>query len=363
MRWHRAYEVEGSHLQQRVAIVQRHVRDAIDAGARTVLSLCAGQGRDVIGALAAHPRRNAVRARLVERDPQLAADAQRAATAAGLHRVEVVCADASTTDAAIGVAPVDVLLLCGIFGNVRDDDIRATIEQIPALCAAGATIIWTRHRKPPDRTPTIRAWFAAGGFEELAWATPAEYVGVGAHRMTTDPRPFGAGVRLFRFVGDGSGAPAVEFRRAVRADLEQIVALLADDEIAGAREAGSDLAGYERAFAAIDADVRNVLAVGDDGERIVATAQLTFVPNLTRQGAERMQIEGVRVHRDVRGNGIGRSMMEWAITQARARGCGLAQLTSDKRRVRAIAFYGSLGFVPTHEGMKLDLSSRRAPRT
>ncbi len=209
VRWHRAYEIDGSALQTRVALVQHHIGRALDAApssdALRVLSLCAGQGRDLIGALHDHPRRNVVRARLVELDPQLVVDARAAAAAAGLDQVEVVEGDASSTTAADGIAPVDLLLLCGIFGNISDADIRATITGARSLCAPGATVIWTRHRRPPDATPRVRDWFAGAGFDEVAFESPASHdaVGVGVHRLAVAPAPFELGQRLFTFTGDG----------------------------------------------------------------------------------------------------------------------------------------------------------------
>jgi hypothetical protein len=85
--------------------------------------------------------------------------------------------------------PADVLLLCGIFGNVSDADIQRTAQAAPALCAPGATVIWTRHRRPPDLTPQIRAWFQASGFEEVAFDTPGTeaLTGVGVGRLTVPP--------------------------------------------------------------------------------------------------------------------------------------------------------------------------------
>jgi len=146
----------------------------------------------------------------------------------------------------------------------------------------------------------------------------------------------------------------VAFRPAVIDDLPAIMALLADDDVARAR------GGYAgdlptEAFAEIDADPRNELVVGVAGRLIVGTCQLTFIPGLSRGGAERMTIEAVRVRSDLRGAGIGRRMMAYALGRARARGCALAQLTTDKRRTEAHRFYESLGFVASHEGMKLNL--------
>ena len=84
-------------------------------------------------------------------------------------QVEVRQADAGVSASFSDVLPADVLLLCGIFGNVSERDIRRTVHAAPALCRAGATVIWTRHRRPPDLTPQVRAWLAESGFEEIAF--------------------------------------------------------------------------------------------------------------------------------------------------------------------------------------------------
>ena len=102
-------------------------------------------------------------------------------------------------------------------------------------------------------------------------------------------------------------------------------------------------------------DPRQLLAVAVLDERVVGTLQLTFLAYLTHQGGERALIEAVRIARDARGEGLGRTMLEWAIEQARQRGCRIVQLTTDKQRVDARRFYESLGFRATHEGMKLPL--------
>jgi hypothetical protein len=210
VRWHRRYDVEGSTLQIRLAIVQRLLRDAIAAAPSRrsvrILSLCAGRGLDVIGVLADHPRAGEVHARLVELDPELAARARADAGAAGLTGVEVVTADASTSTAASGAVPADVVVACGIFGNISDADIRHFVQELPMLCAPGATVVWTRHRRPPDLTPQICEWFGAAGFEPLAFEAPDDtgFVGVGAHRLVGPPVPLVTGRRLFTFAGDGT---------------------------------------------------------------------------------------------------------------------------------------------------------------
>jgi GNAT superfamily N-acetyltransferase len=143
-------------------------------------------------------------------------------------------------------------------------------------------------------------------------------------------------------------------RRATRADVGAIVDLIAADQIGAARD-GGDLAPYERAFAAIDADPAQLLVVATDGDAVVGTLQLTLIPGLARRGAVRAQIEAVRVREDLRGRGLGGALIAWAIDEARRRDCALVQLTSDKRRADAHRFYERLGFAATHEGFKLRL--------
>ncbi|MFY1585986.1 GNAT family N-acetyltransferase [Micromonospora sp. WMMD734] len=144
-------------------------------------------------------------------------------------------------------------------------------------------------------------------------------------------------------------------REAVRADLPAILALLADDVLGRAREHHTVDAAYERAFDAITADPRNQQLVAERDGEVVGCFQLTYIPGLGRHGAERALVEAVRVRADLRGQGVGEAMMSWAIDRARERGCGLVQLTTDKSRADAHRFYRRLGFVASHEGMKLPL--------
>jgi GNAT superfamily N-acetyltransferase len=148
---------------------------------------------------------------------------------------------------------------------------------------------------------------------------------------------------------------AFVFRRAASGDLAAIVALLADDPIGSGRESvGVPLDPcYAAAFAAIERDPNQLLAVAEIGGKAIGVLQLSFIPGLTRRGMWRGQIEGVRVAQAERGSGTGRAMLLWAIEECRRRGCGLVQLTSDKRRAAAHGFYEALGFRATHEGYKL----------
>ncbi|SCL30225.1 hypothetical protein GA0070616_4033 [Micromonospora nigra] len=200
--WHDDYDDPASPLAHRLAEVRRHIAGALDdapAGPLRAVSLCAGQGRDLIPVLATHPRGGEVTARLVEADHRNAEVARAAARAAGLSRVEVVVADAAHTDGYIGLVPAHLVLVCGVFGNVSDADVRRTVRHCAALCATGGTVIWTRHRHEPDLVPAICGWFAEEGFALVTVVSPADGVGVGVHRLLGAPRPLPAGVTMFRF--------------------------------------------------------------------------------------------------------------------------------------------------------------------
>jgi GNAT superfamily N-acetyltransferase len=149
-----------------------------------------------------------------------------------------------------------------------------------------------------------------------------------------------------------TGTNGLVIRRATTADVAAIVAMLADDPLGAARESPGDPA-YAAAFAQIDADPRQFLAVAELAGEVVGTLQLTFIPGLSRKGASRAQIEAVRVRSDQRGSGLGRRLAEWAVETARERGAALVQLTTDAGRTDAHRFYERLGFVASHVGMKL----------
>jgi hypothetical protein len=203
--WHDDYDVPGSALAQRLAAVRARIRDALDRappGPLRAVSMCAGQGRDLIGVLATHPRGRDVTARLVELDPGNAATARAAAAARGLPGVEVVTGDAALTDAYAGLVPADIVLACGVFGNIADEDIERTISCCAGLCAAGGTVVWTRGRWQPDLIPQICRWFEEQGFDLLWLSDPGVSNGVGAHRFSGEPRPMASGLRMFTFLGD-----------------------------------------------------------------------------------------------------------------------------------------------------------------
>jgi GNAT superfamily N-acetyltransferase len=156
-------------------------------------------------------------------------------------------------------------------------------------------------------------------------------------------------------------APDIVLREATEGDLSAIVELLAADQLGATRDGIADEAdrqAYLVAFRAISADPAHLLLVAErDGREIVGTFQLSFLPGLARRGAWRSQIEGVRVAAAERGAGLGAALMTWAVEESRRHGCVLVQLTTDKARTDAHRFYRRLGFVDSHEGMKLRLSS------
>ncbi|CAL9307288.1 GNAT family N-acetyltransferase [Streptomyces olindensis] len=147
----------------------------------------------------------------------------------------------------------------------------------------------------------------------------------------------------------------LEIRAAVADDVPAIVAMLADDPLGAQRESPDDLAPYLTALERLSTDPNQHLVVAAREGRVVGTLQLTIIPGLSRRGAIRSIIEGVRIHADERGSGLGTQLIEWAIAESRDQGCQLVQLTSDKTRTDAHRFYERLGFTASHTGFKLPL--------
>ncbi|MFB7713112.1 GNAT family N-acetyltransferase [Streptomyces sp. NPDC056105] len=147
----------------------------------------------------------------------------------------------------------------------------------------------------------------------------------------------------------------LEIRPAVAADVPAIVAMLADDALGAGRESPDDLRPYLEAHARIAGDPNQHLVVAVREGRAVGTLQLTVIPGLSRKGSTRSIIEGVRIHADERGSGLGTLLIEWAVDESRRQNCQLVQLTSDATRTDAHRFYERLGFEASHVGFKLQL--------
>jgi hypothetical protein len=209
--WHLAYEDPGSSQSRRLDVVRAELASALDdapIGQVRLLSLCAGDGRDVLGVLRDHPRRADVASTLVELDHGLAERARHTAALEGIAAVEVFEGDAGRTSnyAGDGVT-FDVVLCCGVFGNIADADIRSTIAGLATMVSRGGAVLWTRHRRAPDITPSIREWFAQEGFEELSFIPiDGSFGTVGRVRLRAPMRPAPRPARLFCFAGDGRDA-------------------------------------------------------------------------------------------------------------------------------------------------------------
>jgi GNAT superfamily N-acetyltransferase len=160
-------------------------------------------------------------------------------------------------------------------------------------------------------------------------------------------------------VTDDSPASRLIIRPAAAADLPAIITMLADDHLGRQREFVSDppAAGYLAALAIIDADPNQIAVAAELDGRVVGTLHLSFIPSLSYQGGWRAELDGVRVHPDYRGRGIGRQMIRWAIDRARERDCVYIYFISHKSRLDAHRFYEGLGFVASHQGMKLALKA------
>jgi GNAT superfamily N-acetyltransferase len=143
-------------------------------------------------------------------------------------------------------------------------------------------------------------------------------------------------------------------RKAAHGDIAAILALLADDDLAKLGEGGVT-PQHESAFEAVDCDKNQFLAVAEREGKIVGTLQITFIPGLARSGMWRAQIEGVRIARPMRGQGLGHELLRWAIDRSKDRNCKLIQLFMDKRRSDAHRFYEELGFKANHQGFRLYL--------
>jgi len=199
-RWHEDYQRPDSSLARRLAVVRRRISETLNQcppGPIRVVSICAGDGRDLLGVLPQHHRANDVRGRLIELDPMLAERARAAAPPA----IEVVCRDASRSEAYEGAVPADLVLCCGVFGNVSDNGVLATINSWPMLCAPGATVIWTRGASGsgPDRREEVRRWVRLAGFNETSFDGVPETYGIGVSKMIRNSEPYRPGVHLFSF--------------------------------------------------------------------------------------------------------------------------------------------------------------------
>ncbi|MFG2064961.1 class I SAM-dependent methyltransferase family protein [Micromonospora sp. NPDC048871] len=192
--WHGPYTDPGSPLARRLRLVQQHIAAWLDerpGGPVSVVSMCAGQGHDILAVLASRPDARRVSATLIEYEPRNVVAAR--AMAEGHDTVTVAQADAGDLASYRQAVPADLVIMAGVLGNISDADVHTTIQALPQLCAADATVIWTRTRRAPDLTPAVRGWLAEAGFAEEAFTAPDDVLfSVGVHRFTGTHSSWGA---------------------------------------------------------------------------------------------------------------------------------------------------------------------------
>lgn len=203
--WHDLYQTE-PRLQQRLQIVQEYIATALNAqseGTIRVVSVCAGDGRDLLGALANHFRKSDVQARLVELNPQLVERGRAAVAEAGLAaQIEFVNGDATLSDSYAGAVPGDIVIVCGIFGNLAGEAaLRQLLDNLKFLAKPGAFIVWTRgHQDGIAYADIVRQNFQTLNFEEVDFRlTATGDMGVGLHRYQGETAPLPANEHLFVF--------------------------------------------------------------------------------------------------------------------------------------------------------------------
>lgn len=202
--WHENYRDPSSLLSDRLRVVQRIIRDWLDATSPApvaVMSSCAGDGRDLLAVLEGRDDAGRVTATLHEADPRNARKASERISRLKLANIVVRHADAGNSSAYADSVPADLVLLCGIFGNISDEDVHRTIAAAPQFCKHDALVVWTRHRQEPDLTPRVRAWFSDYGLSEEEFVAPDHAIySVGVHRFLGEPWPLEADRRLFTFI-------------------------------------------------------------------------------------------------------------------------------------------------------------------
>ena len=201
--WHDHYTDGSSPLSQRLKVVQERLRDAlVDRSNQPtrVISVCAGQCDDLLGVLASMQRTSHIQARLVELDTRNVRIARDRAVSAQLGNVSVVEGDASLVSAYADISPVDIILMCGVFGNVPDRDVFHTIDILPQLSTDRTRVIWTRSRREPDLTPRIRQQFTENRFVEEEFVAPDSHLlSVGVNTFRGQQQPLRSEGKMFTF--------------------------------------------------------------------------------------------------------------------------------------------------------------------
>ncbi|MDN5274961.1 MAG: hypothetical protein JWP06_862 [Candidatus Saccharibacteria bacterium] len=206
VKWHTHYDATDSSLKQRLALVQDAIRQSLPekpaTEGYTILDICAGDGRDLIEVLETYKYKDSIRGCAIELDSQLANEAKDRARIARLpDNLKIIQGDASSTNTYKDNIPADLVLVCGVFGNISDDDVIKTVQNLPKFCTQGTRVIWTRNRRAPDHTHMIRALFRDNGFDETGFlSTDDGAYGVGVHTFNTSTPDIGDDVTMFSFI-------------------------------------------------------------------------------------------------------------------------------------------------------------------
>jgi SAM-dependent methyltransferase len=206
LKWHDAYDDPDSDLYWRLRQVQAYIRAALDQiqGQLAVLSLCAGDGRDILEVLAQRDDSSRIHTTLIELHPVLAQRAREFAATAALANVTVRTIDAGNTTAYAGSVPADLVIMMGIFGNISNDDVRRTIQTAPRLCRPGAVLLWSRSTDGVDWNRSVRGWLIKAGFSELDYKefdhAQGERAALGAARYDGPMQPLMPGQQIFTFL-------------------------------------------------------------------------------------------------------------------------------------------------------------------
>lgn len=203
-KWHTLYNDSDSGLAKRLRLVQESISvslpDTIEDRFQ-IIDICSGDGRDLLDALIHYPARAQVYSYLVELDERLAEKSEHTASEVSLQNVTVINGDASLLSTYEDIPRADLILLCGVFGNISDDDIQNTIEALPQLCKQGTKVIWTRHLRQAEAVPVIRSLFITNGFSEVDFKTTEDqsYV-VATYEFQESPAQLEGNTRLFTFI-------------------------------------------------------------------------------------------------------------------------------------------------------------------
>ena len=202
--WHIHYDDPNSDLALRLKVVQEQISKILPGKLQSrfqIIDICAGDGRDLIPVLAKHPNSSLISSLLVEVDKTLSEASKELALKLNVSNVTLEISDASLCMVYKDVIPADLILLCGVFGNISDTDVKNTISNLSMLCKLGTKIVWTRNRREPDATPKIRKLFIDNGFKELEFIAPDNNTySIGVSEFKGTPKPFDSNVRLFTFI-------------------------------------------------------------------------------------------------------------------------------------------------------------------